>query len=143
MGCGESRDWEKEAEQLLFIAQELNQRHRDLDSCIKELWALTSRKLRDELPADLPPVDRHIFLNSNSAYHMRMFMSYNKLNEQVHKIVDNAAEMDEILAIKLRLLAEQYQKFEIEKYQFFKDVSQADPQIYHRYVGKFKLIQSN
>ena len=137
-GCQQHSQWEEESTRLLSRASELDARQNDLDNSIDSLWDATTVKLDDMIPADFPPVDRNIFLKARNADHIRMFMSYNTLNDSIHSLVDAAGSYDEFLAEQARLLLSERQEFEKDKIQFLRKVSQVDPDISLVYAERFR-----
>jgi hypothetical protein len=124
--CGGSENWRIEEEKLYSRMMELQTRHSEINSSIDSLWDATSSMLDEALPADLPPVDRNIFLNSRNADHIRMFMSFEKIDPALQKLVNDAGIQDKKLAQALHTLLEEKLEFERDKLDFIRKVEKHD-----------------
>lgn len=136
--CDRASQWEKESADLQRQMLDLERRQHSLQTSIDSLWDATTNQLADALPDGFPPVDRDIFLNARNADHIRMFMSFEKLDAHAQMLVNKAGEQDEILAAKARKLMEQQQAFEQRKIGFLKKVEQQDPAAGQLYASKFR-----
>ena len=140
VACNHQNAYNKTAASLLLKSKQLNQEYQHINAHIENLWDSTSALLACELPAELPPIDRNIFINSRSAYHIRMFMSYKNLNTHIHSIVNAAALKDELLRDQLHKHIKLQQDFENQKNKFLTDISKHDMTLYHLYSEKFQNI---
>ena len=139
VSCHHTDQWETESDALLSRMVELERRHTLLNIRIDSLWDVTTAKLESGLPADLPSVDREIFLHARNADHIRMFMSFKKLDTDLQLLVYNAGEEDKILADQARDLLEQRLEYERAKNQFLQRVEQKDLVASRIYANKFRL----
>lgn len=112
---------------LLSQAVALEQRHCQLKASIDSLWDSTTAQLEQVLPANLPPIDRDIFLKSRNADHIRMFMSFKQLDSKSQMLVNQAGQYDEMLAAKAHRLFREKQKFEDQKILFFARIGKKRP----------------
>lgn len=142
-GCNE-RDCDQQAIALLMKAQDLEERHDLIENEIDSLWDLTTAKLALGLPDHIPPSDRDIFLKSRNADHMRMFMSFDKLDRSLQELVIDAGRYDQVLASKIRILSNERLAFEKEKLQFLKKIKQNQGEVASRKIAeKLRLIASS
>lgn len=137
-GCSNSGQWEKEDANLLSQAVTLEQRHCQLKASIDSLWDVTTTRLEPFLPADFPTVDRDIFLKARNADHIRMFMSFKKLDAKAQSLVNEAGEQDEILAKQVQALIDQKEAFEHQKNQFLQKVEKQDRSASRSYAEKLR-----
>lgn len=123
---------------LLSQAVALEQRHCQLKASIDSLWDSTTAQLEQVLPANLPPIDRDIFLKSRNADHIRMFMSFKQLDSKSQMLVNQAGQYDEILAAKAHHLFREKQKFEDQKIHFLQELAKKDPAASQAFAKKIR-----
>jgi hypothetical protein len=123
------QDWQEEHDRLLQRAVDLEQHHCRLQASIDSLWDATSALLAQSMPPDFPDVDREIFRKARNADHIRMMMSYEKLDPGARALVNRAGERDQALAVRVHSLLEQKRAFEEEKNRFLRQVHQEDPEV--------------
>lgn len=139
-GLDDKSKWENESLTLIKIAHDLELRHNALNNSVDSLWDDVSNKIEASLQKDFPPVDREIFLNSRNADHIRMFMSFQLLQKDIQKMVNEAGKQDKILADQIRSLAKEKQDFEKRKIKFLEKVHQYDQEASKSYSNKFRLL---
>ena len=127
---------DQQATELLLKAEVLQERHELLENEIDSLWDLTTAKLAMGLPDNIPPLDRDIFLKSRNADHIRMFMSFDKLDRSLQEVVIEAGRYDQVLASKIRTLSNERLAFEKEKLQFLKKIKQTKGEVASRKIAK-------
>ncbi len=137
--CSHNRRWEKEAALLLDKSKKLDVLHHRLNQRIDSLWDATSIALDKALPSDFPSIDRGIFIKARNADHIRMFMSYNLLDDDAKALVSNAGAYDKMLADQVRDLFRQEQEFGQEKLKFLNQVEKNDPDAGRKYADQFLL----
>lgn len=139
-GCVNSASWDQEQVQLLSRATSLNQRHCRLKASIDSLWDVTTVQLERALPASFPAVDRDIYLKARNADHIRMFMSFDKLDAGTKTLVSAAGQYDAVLAKQIHILSEQIRAFEQEKNQFLRKVESHDTTASRNYADEFRIV---
>ena len=139
-GCTKNNSLEKEASVLLEESRDLHKRHLQIEARIDSLWDVTTAVLANNLPADMPPVDRDIFLKSRNAYHIRMFMSFDKLDPSIQEVVNMAAHEDESLADSIRILSEERLAFEKKKNKLLMELEKVDKETARSYAAQFRQI---
>ena len=137
LSCG-STSQQNEYADLLRRARDLEQRHCQVKAGIDSLWDITTTRLESGLPADFPAVDRDIFLKARNADHIKMFMSFKKLDPNIQAIVNDAGKYDALLAVQVHLLMEQKQEFDRQKIQFLRKVEQQDQATGRLYANEFR-----
>ena len=123
---------------LLQQAASLEQRHCRLKSSTDSLWDVTSARLEKAMPPGFPAVDRDIFLKARNADHMRMFMSFQKLDAAAQSLVNEAGKYDAILAAQVQNLLKQQQDFEKRKISFLKKMEQKDAASVQTYAAELR-----
>lgn len=133
-GCDSAARWDRESLRLEQCSLDLDRQYQQLNFAIDSLWDTTTDRLAKAMPADIPPVDRKIFLTSRNANHIRMFDSFQSFPDSTRTMVDLAAIEDEKLAAKFMLLAKQKAQFEKEKIAFLAEVAHHHPEQYKTYA---------
>jgi|SRR5688500_10324187 len=142
--CSSCNNNDQQAKALLLKAEELQNRHKLIENEIDSLWDLTTAKLALGLPETIPPSDRDIFLNSRNADHMRMFMSFSKLDRSLQEVVFEAGRYDQMLAAKIRSLSNERLAFEKEILQFLKKIKQQKGEVASKRIAKqFRMIAAS
>jgi hypothetical protein len=141
-GCQEDNHWKQDGDALLLRSQSLDHQLLFLNSQIDSLWDTTSTQLANALPPDFPSIDRDIFINARNADHIRMFMSYKLLDSASQSLVMQAGAYDSVLALQVRDLFQERQKFEQEKIQFLAQVEKKDKTASQAYAEKFRLKEN-
>lgn len=141
-GCQQANPWQAEAEALMQQSAELEAHHDLLNARIDSLWDATSAVIEKDLPVDFPSVDRDIFLHSRNADHIRMFMSFNTLSQDVQATVNAAAMYDAKLASEVKELHLRHAQFDKQKNQFLMKVAGRDRQASKSYAEKFVSIST-
>jgi hypothetical protein len=136
--CGHERHWKQEGDALLLRSQELDNQLILLNTRIDSLWDTTSTQLANALPPDFPSIDRDIFINARNADHIRMFMSYKLLDAATQSLVMQAGSYDSLLALQVRDLFLEQQKFEQEKNQFLAQLEKQDKAAGQEFAEKFR-----
>ncbi len=141
--CNQSNRWKKECEDLHQRSLSLEQRHRQLNASTDSLWDVTSTRLAELMPAGFPAIDRDIFLKARNAYHMRMFQSFNQLNAEAQRLIEEAGKYDEVLSAQMHLLLEQRQEFDRQKMQFLREVEKQDAAASRTYANELRTSEAN
>lgn len=129
-------------QQLLQRALELERYQCKLNASIDSLWDSTTVQLEAVLPADFPSIDRTIFLKARNADHIRMFMSYQLLDNKAQSLVDKAGKCDALLAQKAHRLLAEKQKFEREKNQFLQELASRNPLASRKLAEKIQYVSA-
>ena len=137
-GCTNGK-WEAEAELLIDQQMSLEKRYHQLNASVDSLWDHTTWILEQNLPADIPPMDRDIFLKSRNADHMRMFMSFEKLDPQLQALIHQAGHKDAYLASQMKDLFLDRQQFERRKFVFLKNIEKESPVAGRKIADQLKL----
>jgi hypothetical protein len=140
--CG-GNAWEREQRDLVRRAAEIEDRHCRLKASIDSLWDATALQLDRALPRDFPAADRAIFIKARNADHIRMFMSFEKVDPAVRQLVDAAGKQDAILAAQLHFLLEQRRDFERSKLKFLSRVQRRDEATGKRYADQLRTAAAS
>lgn len=138
IGCQIDQDWDSEAQQLIDLQSSLYNEQTRLIATVDSIWDATSYTLSKEMPIDIPPVDRRIFIESRNADHMLMFMSFKKLDPELQELVHLTAAYDKMLATKIRAVAQKQKDLEKRKMSFLQQVAQHNMQTYNHYAAKLR-----
>lgn len=133
---------DQQDQQLLQRALELERHQCQLNASIDSLWDATTLQLEAALPADFPSIDRGIFLKARNADHIRMFMSYNLLDNKVQSLVDEAGKYDALLAQEAHRLLAEKNKFEQEKNHFLQKLANKNPMASKKLAEKIQLASA-
>jgi hypothetical protein len=142
IGCKPKPQWHLESEQLTQQVNQWNEQFDALNHQVDSLWDTTSLQLAELLPADFPVTDRDIFIRARNADHIRMFMSYKKLDSDLQHMVTDAGEKDACLAAALRQLHLDKGTLDDAISSFLVRVSEADPASGHRYTTHFTSLNA-
>lgn len=125
-GCDHRQQWENERAALQSQRIDLQARHDQLNARIDSLWDVTSDQLASEISMDFPALDRDIFINARNADHIRMFMSFQKLDTALQSLVNRAGAEDALLADQLLALLDAQRQYDVRKNQFLRKVERQD-----------------
>lgn len=87
-----------EARQLTAGMDSLTCALGQLEDRTQALWDNVNAVLDEKLPADMPPTERKNMLAVRNTQLIEMFMNYNSLDENVHRLVREAGAKDEAIA---------------------------------------------
>ena len=135
--CKQQNTWDSEFQTILDQINQLDQSYEVLNDRVDSLWDATTAHLSANMPADLPPIEADIFLKSRNADHMRMFMSFKLLDSTTQAIVNEAGEMDKLLAKRIQDVQQGRNSLENTKLEFLKKVEAEDEEAYDRFRQKF------
>ena len=138
ISCNQSKSWENEYVLLEKEGAQLNNEYHQLNVRVDSLWDATTAHLAKAIPEDFPPTDRDIFLNSRNADHIRMFMSFQKLDTATQAIVNDAGKQDALLAGQMRVLQHEIEGFEQKKIAYLREIEQHDPLAGKKFAERFK-----
>ena len=142
IGCKPKPQWHTESEHLTQQVKQWNQQFDALNHQVDSLWDTTSVRLAELLPADFPATDRDIFIRARNADHIRMFMSYNKLDSDLQRLVTDAGQHDAQLAEALRQLYLDKNALDDAISSFLVRVADADPASGQRYATHFASLHT-
>lgn len=135
--CQQPNTWEHEFQTILEVINQLDQSYAKLNGRVDSLWDATTARLREALPAEMPPIEADLFLKSRNADHMRMFMSFQLLDTATQTLVNRAGELDRQLARQIQDVQQGRNSIENKKLEFLTKVKAADEERYEIFHQKF------
>jgi hypothetical protein len=142
LSCKENNQWEQESTTLINSSKDLAARHLQLDASVDSLWDVTTSILEKQLPQDFPSIDRDIFLNARNADHMKMFKSYELLDNNTKSLIEQAGLYDQKIAQQMQELLEERSQLERNKVQFLGKVAQSDRDLSRQYGDQFRTAST-
>ena len=131
--CKNKDQWKQQSDGISLQVTNWNSRYESLNTRVDSLWDATSEILAKGIPEDFPATDRDIFIHARNAGHIRMFMSFKQLDPSLQSVVNEAGEMDNLLATEMRQLQQERHVLEEEIASFLSQISQDDPSLAKRY----------
>jgi hypothetical protein len=140
--CNSNVKWQRESEKIIQSISALQYHHQLLDQRVDSLWDETTRQLALHLPQNFPAVDRAIFLKARNADHIRMFKSYELLDQDTKDLIDRAGKMDETIAVEMHQLLDQQLELEHTRNEFLRQVADTDVESSQQYEDQFRIAKN-
>ena len=96
--AGDEQALQAEARQLAAGMDSLSCTLRQLEDSTRVLWDGVNAALDENLPANMPPIERKNMLAVRNTQLIEMFQNYDSLGESVHRLVREAGVKDEAIA---------------------------------------------
>lgn len=136
----DNKQFEPQTQRLLADAQRLNCRLQNLGEASTDLWDSVTVSLRQVLPPNMPPEERHNMLAVRSAGLIRMFKVYPSLDSSIHGLVDQAEQSDQALAEQLRATRDSLKTLNNEVQAMLALIERNHPEDYADWRSRFDTL---
>lgn len=130
-------------EALLALFQKEKDLHCQLavmKDSIRMEWDHVSEMLDENLPEDMPEEEKNNMLKVRNASLIRMFQSYDDVDDQVKMALDKTEMLDRDMSQRINLVRQELQKTETETMQLFQKIGESKSS---DELARLKDIQKN
>ncbi len=120
--CSSSSD-QTEAMQALHQQETVLQcRLHAIKDSITGQWDEVNQLLTEKLPSDIPAEEKANMLKVRNANLIRMFQSYNDLDQELKSTLDQTEQLDQEMTQQITALKQELQELELRKMAFFEKI---------------------
>jgi len=124
IGCSSVTDYEGKLHEIASREKAIDCELQYLRDSVGMEWEHVAAMMEERLPASMPMEEKNNMLQAKNANLIRMFESYETLNDEVKMAVDKAERKDESIASQIMQFRKEKQKIENERMQILGLASQ-------------------
>lgn len=121
-GCSEKTNYEHDLRQVLLQEAAINKELASMKDSIGREWDFINELLAENLPKEMPSIEKSNILKVRNANLIRMFESFDALSDDVKQALSEVEKKDREMSFRVNLVKKQAQAIEDQKLLLFEAI---------------------